>query len=549
MPAARRRIPLALGAACVAVTLTGLAVVPTSTAGFRDTVVGNATVTTEVAPDFPVAQDQSAASALYVSKFGQLSLAGNRASGNGAGGAGDTTTYPTQVQFPAGTVIVDAVGATNDYDNGQQSTTSYAALDSAGQVWTWGAVLGGPSLIGRGNITLAQSYTPGLVRVSAGGAPLTGIVDIERIENQFLALDNRGTMWVWGYAAENLPHSAAANQQFPVAANTVAATEGALSCSGTNDGGTVTWHSIWGGGNAGAAVSTSGLIYTWGFDHGRLDGIQISQRCPILNDPANRALFSAYPDVYKTAEGLSYNETVLTTESQRLARYNEIVRNLRTKTMAACAGVVTKPNSDGSVADESGCYVRQLGYSARAPRLLLDNGDLYTWQVSAEGYGMPFLGRVSTSDIWSTPGSRYRPTVALSGVDYVVVGVGSAKALMRDGRVLAWGYNYFCEAIGSPSGVADCVTQGASPLVVLPTPVAGLPTNIVRIAATQCATWAVDAGGRHWAWGAGTLASYAFVSCWRGPAAPRIYDRTGNFQGSPWGSAINSTSTGTIRVR
>lgn len=536
-PRSRGRRAALAAASVVLVACGALALVPPTSAGYTDATYAQADLTTELTL-LPVPYDQSAGTGLFLTPDGALYTSGQRASGNGAGGTSTAADAPTRVAFPAGTVVVEAIGSSNDFTD--SAATSWAALDADGHVWTWGRPVGLPGLLGRGPLSLAASYTPGQVVPAPGAGSLPRFIDLERIENQFLALDESGRMWAWGYGGENLPLSSLnpTGNSYPTVVDAVAVTPGAGACTGANNGGAVTWHSIWGGNNAAAAVSTSGLVYTWGYDHGALDGTWTIQRCPILNDQANRALFRAHPDLYTTADGRTYDESVLTTEAERLARYTEIVQHSRTRTLEACAAPVAKTVT---TVDDSGCPVRQFGYSARAPRMLLAGGDLYTWQVATEVVsGAPMLGRASTSNTWSVEGSRYRATVALRGVEETSAGIGHVRALLADGRVLGWGRNSHCQAIGArASGAGSCDSPVAAEIVTLPREVVGQPAGITRLATTACLSWMASADGALWASGAGSDAGYAFVQCAAGvPAAP-AYDQTPPHRdGTPYGTRV-----------
>jgi hypothetical protein len=504
----------------------------------------------------PVANDQSAGSALFITRFGELFVSGLRNSGDGAGsGSTRATAPPNKVAFPGGVRIVKAAGSSNDFS--YLSSTSYAALDDDGTVWTWGSTYGFDNrLLGRGPLSAGQTYTPGPVRRTMDGSPVPRIVNLERSENQFYALDADGRMWVWGYGGENLPVSGytAAQASFPVQANRIAATLSAGDCiSGVNAGGEVRWHSIWGGNNSSGAVSTSGLVYTWGFDHS--DGLgttQNNQRCPYLNQGANQALFAAYPELYKNAKGQSFVESELigatpaATAALRSARMRDIAAHMSASVLPACAGTAAH-----AVVDEGPCPVRQLGFSSRAPRMLLQNGDLYTWQTSMDSYGTGFLGRANSTDP-NAKDSRYRPAVALRNVDRTSPGISSVQALTRDGRVLGWGSNNYCQAIGIHRNAAlPCSSKAAGEVVALPQKVAGLPSGVTALSSTQCASWAATADGSMYAWGAGTVVGLNYNRCVQAPAAYsgyRIYDLTQATSAVPFGQPVRSHATGTLKV-
>jgi alpha-tubulin suppressor-like RCC1 family protein len=69
-----------------------------------------------------------------------------------------------------------------------------AAVDSLGQVWTWGINFDGQL----GNGSTFEHYEPELVVTDRWGTPLTGVVSIAAGEDQMVALKADGTVWAWG---------------------------------------------------------------------------------------------------------------------------------------------------------------------------------------------------------------------------------------------------------------------------------------------------------------------------------------------------------------
>lgn len=546
------------------VCVTGALLAPTLTnAAFNDSTYAATTAAVQtMAAAPPVNNDQSAASALFIDKLGRLFISGNREYGNGAGGTPAPNSPPTLVNV-GDAVIVDAAGSSNDFKYDQP--TAYMALDTEGKVWTWGKPYNDVGNLGRGaNLPVAQSYTAGVVTTTASSTPLPPIVDIERAENQFYALDATGTLWTWGYQNENLARPNVVHH-LPSTANTV--TTGTVNDC-TSNASTVKWHSIWGGNNGAAGVAENGLIYTWGYDSPGdvTNHTHPGQRCPRLNEAANRALFAAYPDIYMTNNDEFYNASE-PVEANRKARYDAIVSNMQGKVLSLCEGVSAK-----KTADTLGCPIRQFGFSARAPQLLLANGDLYTWKITSANYGDAFLGRdllynattpppnpntstASNPNLWYEPGNVYHPTVVLQNVDYVSQGVSAITALTRSGEVYGWGANNLCQAVGVSVTQTSSCAANAGGTVIQPTLVANIPADatITRLGSTQCATWAEAEDGRMWAWGAGFSVGHDYRLCI--PATSPLYqghkifntlEATGAF---PFGKPVEAYSTGTIRVR
>ncbi len=556
MSAIRMRATKKTLAAATLIAVIGLAGAETTAAGFTDSTFGRASLVTSSGLESPpVNVDQSAASSVFVSARGDLYVSGYRGTGDGNGSLSVApTAEPTRVAFPDGVRIVDAAGSTNDFHAPWADTTSFMALDAGGGVWTWGRPYGGEKLIGRGGISRADSAHAGRVIRTDGGGELPPIASIARIENQFLALDGDGVMWAWGYGGENLPNPAgAASAALPFAVRATTAVPSAWPCTGPSNLGEVAWRSIWGGTNSAGAVGRNGLVYTWGFDTtDGLSGVTVNARCPALNEGANRALFQRYPESYTTADGLVYDEARLPDDTQRHERYLAIVEHTRERVLPACDG-----SKGSALVDDSGCPVRQLGFSAGAARLLTSGGELLTWLTKA-GYGEQFLGRTPSA---SEPAGRPAPVAGSLSIDRVTAGVSSLLALSGDGIAYGWGANNACQAVGAPTNWGRIVAGGCSsaggPTAVnrvdLPVPVAGLPGErpVTSIASTQCASWARSADGSMWAWGAGTVAGYAFNQCVvpaKALQGYKIYRYDEAAPETPFGAPVSDSAAGTVQV-
>ncbi|GAA1316108.1 hypothetical protein ACFSWE_02160 [Leucobacter albus] len=553
------RLPKLLLAGGAMLSLAALLTADATAAGFVDSTYGTAQLRTESPLSVPpVDYDQSANSSLFLTRTGDLYVAGDRRNGDGNGGTQAPTAEPTRVNFGEGVTIIDAIGSTNDFHTDWTSTNSYMALDSNGGVWTWGRPYGGGGITGHGPQSDAQSRAARRVTQVEGGGPMPAIMQISRSENQFYAIDGEGNLWAWGYDGENLPVPTSGNRAYPALANTTVAAPSTGTCA-TSNAGVVRWHSLWGGNNSSGAVATNGLIYTWGHDTSNgLTATQVNARCPALHEGPNRVLFQRYPELYQTAAGEVYDEATLTTEAARHARYLEIVEHMRPRTLAECSTV--KP---AGVVDESACPVRQYGFSARAGRLLLQTGELFTWKISTASYGDPFLGRAVTA---ATPAYAPHPVSfggSTNSLDRVVTGVSASFGLTREGVLYGWGENNYCQAVGKPTQngalvEADCAEFGRDSAtgrrVDTPMPVQNLPEGqrVVRVAATQCAAWAETETRELWAWGGGTVSGADFRYCKQpssGHRGYKIYDYGSVTDEHPLGVPVTATTTGTMRVR
>jgi alpha-tubulin suppressor-like RCC1 family protein len=118
----------------------------------------------------------------------------NQYGARGDGSSGDALTVPVQVSLPA--------RVTTPSRRGKHAvavgTGVYAAIDTDGQVWTWGVNWNGRL----GDGTTNSRYTPARVKKSANPDDyLTGIVSISAGGGTIAALDADGYIWTWGAGA------------------------------------------------------------------------------------------------------------------------------------------------------------------------------------------------------------------------------------------------------------------------------------------------------------------------------------------------------------
>ena len=121
----------------------------------------------------------------------------NQYGARGDGTSGGNLASPVQVPIPAKIVTPlrrgkHAVAA---------GTGVYAAIDTEGQVWTWGVNWNGRL----GDGTTTSRFTPGRVQRSATpGDYLTGVASITAGAGTLAALDADGTVWTWGAGANGV---------------------------------------------------------------------------------------------------------------------------------------------------------------------------------------------------------------------------------------------------------------------------------------------------------------------------------------------------------
>jgi len=128
----------------------------------------------------------------------------------GDGTTGENITNPIQVPIPNRLTTPSRIGK----HAVAVGISSYAAIDTEGQVWTWGANWNGRL----GDGTTTSRYSPALVKKSANaGDYLTGIVSIAAGGGTMAAIDADGMVWTWGSGASGaLGNGSTQDSAYPV---------------------------------------------------------------------------------------------------------------------------------------------------------------------------------------------------------------------------------------------------------------------------------------------------------------------------------------------
>ena len=179
--------------------------------------LGNGNFTRNSGPT-PVGLDQTVTevaagdyTSLAVKSNGSVWVWGsNQYGAHGDGSSGDSIATPVQVPMP--------VRISTPSRNGKHAiavgTASYAAIDTQGQVWTWGVNWNGRL----GDGTTVSRYSPARVRKSANPEDyLAGIVSVAAGGGTMAAVDADGTVWAWGAGANgNLGNGLTDDSTYPV---------------------------------------------------------------------------------------------------------------------------------------------------------------------------------------------------------------------------------------------------------------------------------------------------------------------------------------------
>lgn len=128
----------------------------------------------------------------------------------GDGTTGGNITNPVQVPIPNRLTTPSRIGK----HAVAVGISAYAAIDTEGQVWTWGANWNGRL----GDGTTTSRYSPARVKKSANdGDYLTGIVSIAAGGGTMAAIDADGIVWTWGSGADGvLGNGSTQDSAYPV---------------------------------------------------------------------------------------------------------------------------------------------------------------------------------------------------------------------------------------------------------------------------------------------------------------------------------------------
>jgi len=134
----------------------------------------------------------------------------NQYGARGDGTSGNNIATPVQVPLP-NRVVTPTRGGKHAIAIG---AFAYAAIDTEGQVWTWGVNWNGRL----GDGTTTSHYAPARVRKSANPNDyLTDIVSISAGGGTMAAIDADGTVWTWGAGANGaLGNGATQDSGYPV---------------------------------------------------------------------------------------------------------------------------------------------------------------------------------------------------------------------------------------------------------------------------------------------------------------------------------------------
>ncbi|HVM13310.1 MAG TPA: RHS repeat-associated core domain-containing protein, partial [Egibacteraceae bacterium] len=363
--------------------------------------------------------------------------------GYGQLGSGNTTDrlVPAKLANLGGVVAVAA------------SAYNTVALKADGTVWAWGANYAGQ--VGDGTTT--QRSAPVQVVGPPGTGPLTGIVAIASGASHSVALRNDGTVWTWGYNSNGqLGDGSTTDRPY---ADKVAGLSGVAAVAGAY--------------TSSYALKSAGTVSAWGYNGlGNLgDGTTSERRTPVHVSGVSgvTSLSSGYFHVLAakgdgSVVGWGYNG------------YGQIGDGTTTQRNTAVA--VPALSAVSSLSANS--------YFSLAAR---SDGTVATWGWNAYGQ----LASGNTTDAWSP---QTRPSLA--NTKGLAAGANHALSLRPDASASGWGWN-------GPGTLGDgtttqrntpvpvsTYTQGTKPLASYSYSADGLRATKKVAGTTSTFTWDVS---------------------------------------------------------
>ena len=401
------------------------------------------------------------------------------------------------------------------YDDGRKTSTSkivnnkvvikqiaskydfVVALDTAGQVYTWGANNYGQ--LGNGTTGTANNSSIPVSVISSTGV-LAGkyIKKVAVGQYHVLALDSEGDVYAWGYGnAGRLGDGGSTNQSAPVKASTLTVKARDITASASTsaavgeDGYVYTWglgtsgqlgnggvvssitpvqvtvpggvKEIQGGSNHFLVVNSSGLVYGWGSKANYVlgDGVDTG------NSPSPTQI-AGLSGVSKIAAGTSHNLAVTSGNvlyAWGLGSSGRLGEGLITDRTTPTNISSTTNFGTSSLAGKTISYIEVGGTSSYA---IDSSGVVHSWGANASGQlGISPIGTTSAGykarevDTKGTPLEGRKITLMAAGTT-------NAIALDEDGNVYSWGGNGSGQLGNRTSGtttntpVAGDVQNGAS---------------------------------------------------------------------------------------
>lgn len=361
------------------------------------------------------------------------------------------------------------------------------ALDCDGNVWVWGSnstagyipekidpsIISNIKAISAGNSLMALG-TDGYVWMWENGSPvkssLGNIAQIATNGRYFLAIDNNGNVWAWGYNFfGQLGDKTRDDKNYPVRVLTA-------------DGQLENVISISAGSLSALALKSNGAIWVWGYGietadvylEREFDWTRVMNMTPRITQISSKQYHSLALKSDGTVWASGYNA------------YSQIGNPSVTAEQAVTPVQVVNAEDSGYLDN-----IMDVKAGDDASFALTRDGKVLAWGYNDRGK----LGQPLSSGTISTPTyvRGASGTGQLSNIIAIDCGSRHTIALSSDGKVYAWGDNTYRQ-LGDGTGIQKDV----------PVEVSGL-TDVIAISAYGNHSLALKSDGTVWAWGQNDL--------------------------------------------
>ncbi len=329
-------------------------------------------------------------------------------------------------------------------------------VNSSGTVYTWGNNQYGQ--LGNGNNT--ESNIPVAVRGLLTGKTIT---QIAAGSFHSIAVASDGTVYTWGYNYYGqLGNGSNTDSNAPATVSGLLSGKDIIQTAAGN------YHSI--------ALASDGTVYTWGYNS---DGELGNSDNTESNVPVAVSSLSSAKTITHVAAG-GFHSIALASDGTSYTWGSNYYGQLGT-------GNNTNSNVPVEVGNLlSGKTITQVAAGGSHSIVLTSNGTVYTW--GSNHYGQLGNGNNTDSNVPVLVGNL------LSGKTIIEVAAGyyHSIALMSDGTVYTWGYNYYGQ-LGNGKNIDSNI----------PVAVGGLLSGktIVQVAAGEYHSIALASDGTIYTWG------------------------------------------------
>lgn len=340
--------------------------------------------------------------------------------------------------------------------------TTTVAVDSTGQLWSWGTNTNGEA--GQNSITPVLAPT----RITVPGTTFTAVA---AGNTSMYAIDQAGKLWSWGAdTTGQLGNGAAGAVRVP-----------------TKLTGTLTWKAISAGPGHACGVTGNGDLYCWGNGAGAWRAGTAVAQAPVRLFAAGESAADASTTRFADVSVGGTHQAAIDASGDIYTWGTDGSGQLGNGAPTAAVTVPTQVTSPAITA-----MAVEVETSTNSTYIVDAYGRMYAWGANTVGQ----LGD-------GTLTLRDAPVRVASNILFRQVNASASTAygVSRDGVLYAWGRG----ADGALGGGSDTNRTSPAPVTDDATFAA---VHAARTGTASTPAWAVDSTARLWAWGSGTAGAF-----------------------------------------